>query len=436
LPTNMPELPIPDPKNARTDIASYTQHPEVVAAVDKAKRLLAHKRISDITDIHDHQYIDLVMEGGGVLGVALVGYTYLLESAGIRIRNVGGASAGSINALLLASAGTIDQARSEKILPLVDKLEFFSLVDGNRRVKRFLKTIFRNDRSKLTKAWYFLLAMPGLLKEHGLNPGQTFEEWLKQGIKNFGIERTDALDQQLNAKANELLRHGDGPPLTEKQRSARLAMITADISTQSKVEFPKMAKLYWGNKWLAENPGSYVRASMSIPFFFKPFRVAITEPEQLTWSEYVGLDDIKQLPKEAVFIDGGIMSNFPIQVFHGTGVPAAPTFGVLLGKRMRCEAPFSNILKHTAGIFNASRHCLDYDFLAQNPDYHRLITTVDTGNHNWLDFNVTRESKIDLFVRGTKAAYDFLEKFDWETYKEVRRALATAHSLDPRPVKA
>lgn len=416
----------------QVDISSYLQHPDVLTAVENAKRLLAQRRISDTVDPEGHQYIDLVMEGGGVLGVALVGYTYLLEAAGIRIRNVGGASAGSINALLLAAAGTIDQARSAKILPLVDQLQFFSLVDGNRSVKRLLKTIFRKDRGKLIKALYFLLALPSLLKEHGMNPGQSFEDWLKAGLKNFGIDRTDSLRDQLNRGAKNLIRFGDGPALTDTQRSARLAMITADISTQSKVEFPKMASLYWGKMSDAENPGSYVRASMSIPFFFRPFKVAISEPDAGSWNEFAGIDDVKQLPKEAVFVDGGIMSNFPIQVFHGTGVPAAPTFGVLLGKRSRCVPPFVNILQHTNGIFNASRHCLDYDFLTQNPDYHRLITVIDTGEHNWLDFNVTRESKIDLFVRGVRAAHDFIEKFDWETYKDVRRALSTVHSLPPQ----
>ena len=37
------------------------------------------------------------MEGGGVLGIALTGYTYILEQAGIRFLGVGGTSAGSIN---------------------------------------------------------------------------------------------------------------------------------------------------------------------------------------------------------------------------------------------------------------------------------------------------------------------------------------------------
>jgi NTE family protein len=31
--------------------------------------------VSDVTDEQGNQYVDLVQEGGGVLGIALVGYT-------------------------------------------------------------------------------------------------------------------------------------------------------------------------------------------------------------------------------------------------------------------------------------------------------------------------------------------------------------------------
>ena len=34
---------------------------------------------SDIVDEFGNQYVDLVQEGGGVLGIALLGYTYVLE---------------------------------------------------------------------------------------------------------------------------------------------------------------------------------------------------------------------------------------------------------------------------------------------------------------------------------------------------------------------
>jgi NTE family protein len=48
---------------------------------------------------------------------------------------------------------------------------------------------------------------------------------------------------------------------------------------------------------------------------------------------------------------------------------------------------------------------------------------IDTDGHNWLNFDITDEEKLDLFKRGVRAAADFLEKFDWEGYKELRGTL-------------
>jgi len=50
-----------------------------------------------------------------------------------------------------------------------------------------------------------------------------------------------------------------------------------------------------------------------------------------------------------------------------------------------------------------------------------LINSIDVGHHNWLNFNLSDEDKIDLFIRGAKAAGEFLKGFDWEEYKEQRR---------------
>jgi NTE family protein len=74
-------------------------------------------------------------------------------------------------------------------------------------------------------------------------------------------------------------------------------------------------------------------------------------------------------------------------------------------------------------IFNSARHVLDYQFLLTNPDYEKLIAKVDTGEHNWLNFSMPDEDKVDLFVRGAKAAEEFLNTFNWKDYKEIRKEL-------------
>jgi NTE family protein len=98
---------------------------------DRVQRL-AGKRFSDVTDHNGFQYVDLVQEGGGVLGIALVGYTYVLEQAGIRFFSLAGTSAGAINTLLLASLGKIGDAKLECILELLacqNLMEFVVLLN-------------------------------------------------------------------------------------------------------------------------------------------------------------------------------------------------------------------------------------------------------------------------------------------------------------------
>ena len=94
-----------------TSLEAFTSHPTVEAAVRDAQAATEGKHLSDIVDDHGFQYVDFVMEGGGVLGIALTGYTYVLEQAGIRFLGIGGTSAGSINALMIAALGPPEEAR-------------------------------------------------------------------------------------------------------------------------------------------------------------------------------------------------------------------------------------------------------------------------------------------------------------------------------------
>src|SRR5688572_30408439 len=93
--------------------------------------------VSDVTDNTGHQYVDLVQEGGGVLGVALVGYTYVLEKLGLRFLKLAGTSAGAINTIMLASVDKKNrpeysgfETKSEIILHEMLNYDLWRLVDG------------------------------------------------------------------------------------------------------------------------------------------------------------------------------------------------------------------------------------------------------------------------------------------------------------------
>jgi NTE family protein len=150
----------------------------------------------------------------------------------------------------------------------------------------------------------------------------------------------------------------------------------------------------------------------------------IPKNQEKEWDDKVGFTG--QIPDSIKFVDGGTLSNFPINVFHSAGtVPRKPTFGVRLGKDRQKVNKTSTILKFFFAIFNTMRYLHDYDFLLRNKDYSKLIAIVDTEEHNWLNFNLSDEEKIDLFTKGVKAAHDFLIKFKWEDYKKIRQEMIT-----------
>jgi NTE family protein len=77
-------------------------------------------------------------------------------------------------------------------------------------------------------------------------------------------------------------------------------------------------------------------------------------------------------------------------------------------------------------MFNSIRHLHDYDFILKNPEYKQLLEKIDIGDHDWLNFAMPDEDKIDLFVRGAQAAAKFLRKFDWQGYKALREKQSKA----------
>src|SRR5438309_1182275 len=69
-------------------------------------------------------YVDLVFEGGGVRGNALVGALKVLEEHEFKAQNVAGTSAGAIVATALAAGYTADQQ-----LKILSKLDFTQFID-------------------------------------------------------------------------------------------------------------------------------------------------------------------------------------------------------------------------------------------------------------------------------------------------------------------
>lgn len=412
------------------DKRKFTENGEILAIIKDLKTQIKNKKFSDIIDNNNCQYVDLVQEGGGVLGIALVGYVYVLEKIGIRFLSLAGTSAGSINTMLMAAAGTCDIEKSEWILDCLCNKNLYDFVDGDHDAREFIDALL-SDAGNLKLIMKGCQVVDNFKDDLGLNPGNNFHQWMtnllsQKGIKNYADLK--ALREKGISDKNKLYRvnrlnQGDKEEYTRVDHWSQMAIITADITTESKIIFPQMIDLFYSNPDV-QNPADFVRASMSIPLFFTPFKIKNIPTGVDSWNKWNDATCLRtSVPSEVMFMDGGIISNFPIDIFHeNMNVPASPTFGIKLGydkNEINKNEKFSNLI---SSLFDTARYGYDSEFLQKNPDFKNLIGYIDTGSHNWLNFNLTDDAKIDLFIRGAQNAADFLNRFNWEEYKKIRKA--------------
>ncbi|CAH0998901.1 hypothetical protein LEM8419_00207 [Neolewinella maritima] len=392
-------------------------------------------RYSDIYDATGLQYVNLVQEGGGILGIALLGFTYVLEELGLRFLSLGGTSAGSINTLLMADLGTPDEPKSLRILERVAGKQFMDFVDGGYDAEQLTLLIqaMREGQSALSilskgpEVFAALGNLPELFDRYGINPGRHFEDWLRSVLQHddwYGLQENL---RRLPDNLYQLSDYGDRRyPVGVQELDPRLAILAADITTQTKVEFPRMAGLYY-DKPLERHPAEFVRASMSIPFFFEPksiplgWRAGREEEVRRQWRKLAGYRGT--LPDEVLLVDGGIMSNFPIDVFHRADtIPQRPTIGVKLGEDRASSQTITQLTGFAGGIAEGMRNLRDFEFIRNNPEYRALVEYIDVEGFNWLDFAISEQDKLRLFRRGAEAASRFLRRFDWLEYKQGIKA--------------
>lgn len=492
-------------------VEDFTLHPEVVACIKNLETLFGKggekKIVSDVLDGEGHQYVNLVQKGGGVLGVALVGYTYILEQMGIRFIRLAGTSAGAINTALMTVIGAEESipngtqqkkikgnkkmAKSEKILKAICDLNFFDLVDGHPAARIIIKN-FITDKDFTTRLnkWIkgiiiMLLALPvldficlGLQQQltwvayftkgffvltglflmllillvayfiflvnrlknagFGINPGDFFYTWIKDRLKENHVNSvSDLIDVASTPVADLYLREENKEGINGLEGD--VTFITSEIVSMNKIEFPKMWRLFRENINDLQ-PAGFVRASMSIPIFFESYFINdIPCSETGTKEEWITKLGETDPPSTARFVDGGILSNFPINLFYNpkVDVPRLPSFGIDLNDEKTPEEMAGDEKKEEVDdegkhaeswslggyiyrLFNTVRFYYDKDFLIKNAFFKKGIGVIPLKGYNWLNFFLNKEAKQKMFVLGAKAATEFLIHFDWEAYKTGR----------------
>lgn len=303
--------------------------------------------------------VDLVLEGGGVKGIGLVGAISVLEEHGYEFPRVAGTSAGAIVGSLVAAG-----MPNATLHDLIAKLDY----------TRFSDPTALDNIPVLGKGlslWF----------EHGIYKGDYFHGWIREQLVELGVRTF-----------KDLLRPDPGSSLPPDQQY-KLVVMASDVSRGCLLRLPWDYHLD-GLDANSQLVADAIRASMSIPFFYRP----------------VTLDVPKAKP--SVLVDGGMLSNYPIDVFDRTdGKPRRwPTIGIKLSARRppdQIEHTVNDDYSLAMAMLGTMQSWHDQMHLDDPAVLARTIF-VDTLGINATDFTINRQTQEKLYQNGRVAAEKFL----------------------------
>ena len=282
-------------------------------------------------------------------------------------------------------------------------------------------------------------------KNMGVNPGDAPYEWMRKILQTSYVNILTT-DELMKKKKNEPkpkrdIKKDNQTTTEELTNDPRIVFISANLTHNRIVKFPENAKDYWDESFAGLiHPTAYVRASMSLPFIFYAF---IPADKYINgYEDNMGTDKVNMLAR---FVDGGMLSNFPIREFHvpPPQEPSYPTFGVLLGapppepgndtasikKKFRSISVFKYILS----FISTFRNFYDSDFLRTHKEFSMLVKSVNTDEFNSLDFGMSFTTKKKIFSAGALTAIEQLENFNWADYLAIRmdKPVQLIHPINP-----
>ena len=214
-------------------------------------------------------YRNLVMEGGGIRGIAYGGALLELEQRGILrgLTRVGGTSAGAIQAALLAVGYS-----AQEIIDVVNATPIQRLNDG-----RFI----------------FFGGTHRLVKEYGWYRGDEFATYLSELVARK-TQQPDLTLGELHALVEQQLIRG-GPGTFRDLYTTGTNLTTQRVQVFSHETTPTM------------RVADAVRISMSIPLYFRAVLLD-AENKVITGTPAPG-------QPVQVLVDGGLLANYPIDLF-------------------------------------------------------------------------------------------------------------------------
>lgn len=314
---------------------------------------------------------NLVFEGGGILGVAYLGALDYLDELELlpKIEKVAGTSAGAI-----ISCVTSFNTSFNDIKKIASTLDYKKIPQKETIPLRDVSDSFKKDFEKM---FGDINSIYRLVNNYGWYSTQYFYDWIKKVIASQFDKSKKKPPYTFDDFNNEDI-HIDKRPFKN------LYIIGTDISYKTSVVFSYETT---PNMEVAEA----IRISMSIPLFFEAVKVN---------------EKLRDKTNNYIYADGGIMRNYPINIFDKSGIN-----NETLGMQFKNKTKYSetkNVVDYISNLFNALLKVQEDMYNHDLPNQRRTIN-INTGGISALDFNISGSDYKFLYNQGYEATLDYFE---------------------------
>jgi NTE family protein len=209
------------------------------------------------------------------------------------------------------------------------------------------------------------------LNTYGFYKGDAFLNWMKTQIKNKGIDPNATFSDFANKGCREL------------------HVFATDLNMQGLKEFSAETT---PNVIVAEA----VRASMSIPLFFEAWTFPNNNPDN------------------HIYVDGGVLFNYPLTIFDSENVPNPQTLGLFLSN-LNANVPASDLqtgefVKYIGSLVQTLLEAQVINF-EHDPEEEKRSIVIDNLGISATNFKLTDDQKTSLYNSGKQYSTAFLNKY-------------------------
>ncbi|MGI9084451.1 MAG: patatin-like phospholipase family protein [Aeromicrobium sp.] len=312
---------------------------------------------------------DLVLEGGGVKGIALVGAASALDEAGWRFVRVAGSSAGSLVGAVIAAMQLAGEPMKN--------------VDEIVRTLDYRKMLDRRTGGRALRWWPRAADAWGVIFHLGMYRGHYMTQWTRGVLADLGVRTFSDLE------------FDDPGSALAPEQSYHLLVTASDLSRQRLMYLP------WDLGAYGIDPASFsvaraVRASAAIPFMFEPVR-------------------LRSAFGVSTLADGSLLRSYPIEIFdrHDGKPDRWPTIGIRLSSPSSERAaakPVTGPVSLIQSLIYTTVDSTQVRHVSEPINVDRSIFAKPTGVR-WTDFDLTDEQQQGLFDAGYAAGQKWVSRF-------------------------